>query len=156
LRFLARELLCYTAIGRPNFDGRSRAVALPVAYFPLLAGALLVRTCGSLLLALIAAGWIACRLPQAPSAPSAAVGGWRRTAEGWERPSIWRREPSLSRPPLHPILPTMLGGFVSLMAMAAFAPAARHAGRHAPPAWHMSRERRRVGRTVLVERRRSI
>jgi hypothetical protein len=50
----------------------------------------------------------------------------------------------------------MLGGFVSLMAMAAFAPAARHAGRHAPPAWHMSRERRRVGRTVLVERRRSI
>jgi hypothetical protein len=118
---------------------------------------MLVRTCGWLLLAFIAGGWIACRLPQAPAAPAPAIGGWRRTAEGWERPSIWRREPSLSRPLLHPIVPTMLGGFVSLMAMAAFAPAARHAGRHAaPPAWHVSRERRLRSSAVLVERRRPI
>jgi hypothetical protein len=48
----------------------------------------------------------------------------------------------------------MLGVFVSLMALIAFAPAAPSAGRHAsPPAWHVTGDRRRRRRAVLVERR---
>lgn len=115
-----------------------------------------MRTCGWLLLILIAIGWIACRLPEAPAPPVRVIGGWRRTAEGWERRSIWGREPRRARPPVHPVVPTMLGACVSLMALVAFAPAARGAGQHvSPPAWHVSGERRRLRRTVLVERRNS-
>jgi hypothetical protein len=43
------------------------------------------------------------------------------------------------------------------MALVAFAPAARGAGRHAsPPAWHVTGDRRRRRCTALVERRNSL
>jgi hypothetical protein len=86
-----------------------------------------VRWTFSILLLLIASGWLACRVdvPASSSASRLAMSQWRHTARGWERlipeptlqpdDDLWARHP-------HPVVLTLLEGMLSVFALVAFSP----------------------------------
>ena len=81
----------------------------------------------SILLLLIASGWLACRVdaPANSSANRLAMSQWRHTASGWERlipeptpppdDDFWTRHP-------HPVVLTLLEGMLSVFVLLAFSP----------------------------------
>ena len=118
---------------RPRADGELRR---PIAEHA-------VRNCVWLSLALIVAGFGAYQLPASPSKPAtAALDGWRRTADGWERRLFWGPRPTPFTPLVHPATVTLLAALGTLAALATLGPSPRRdAGRKSPPAWHVSHAR---------------
>lgn len=76
-----------------------------------------MRIVATLVLLLIATGWVLGQLPPAAS-PEGEVSAWRRTANGWESVETWSR-PTGERYPLHPLLVGALQVAISLVALTA-------------------------------------
>lgn len=115
-----------------------------------------MRTCVWLLLALVATGYTACQLPSAPvqHAPQA-TGGWRRTADGWERRTVWAPPPPRFTPEIHPGTVSALATIGTLIAMLSLAPAPAKL-RAKPAGWHVSRFSVADRRRPIIERRRAV
>ena len=80
---------------------------------------------GGALLVLLAAGWLASRIPAAPADPQPRETSWRRTCNGWERASWLHRPESRDRPALHPVVVGLAMVFFALAALIGLSPTAK-------------------------------
>ena len=95
-----------------------------------------MRLIGWLLLILVGLGWLASEVPLAETRPERPLkADWRRTAQGWERPSTWPAQTKIRRPAVHPVVVGLLQLFLALAVLIAFSKdadaARRTADRHA-------------------------
>ncbi len=75
---------------------------------------------GGLLLLLVAAGWLASKLPQEGSAASNGLAAdWRRTAQGWQRLPMAASDATTGEPALHPLAVASIELLLTLGAVAA-------------------------------------
>jgi hypothetical protein len=108
-----------------------------------------------LILLLFALGYGGYRWPAAPVQPAPpSIGGWRHTADGWERRSVWGPRPRPFLPLIHPATITAFASLATLIALIVLAPSEAPAvSRVSPPGWHFSRLQGAQRRAPFVERR---
>lgn len=92
-----------------------------------------MRTAVWLATVLVVLGWILSEVPLArTSLEEPASAAWRRTNDGWQRPSDWTTPPEIRHPNLHPLVVGTLELLASLAALVAF-PSGSHARRAGAP-----------------------
>jgi len=103
-------------------------------------GGWIVRWIGWLLLSLLLVGWLAAIVPLGDAEPDARLPAWRRTVDGWERPTWSTVGSGMGPPALHPAVVGALEALLSLLALLAFSPTATDeaatSGRGNPSASH--------------------
>jgi len=87
-------------------------------------GGSIVRWIGWLLLSLLVAGWLATIVPLGDAESDGRLPAWRRTVDGWERPTWSTVGSGMSPPALHPAVVGALEALLTLLALLAFSPAA--------------------------------